>query len=372
MNRPRTIGNSWRTIGAVFAMCVVAKSVQAADPTPEEVFDRAVANLTNHVIHSGCAELEERVEVKGQPSQPVSRRIVFEGDFNRGTFRDEFAMSPKQPPILMMGCGSGRNRITLTAIADHSNVNIKPSLSMPAAFEHFGRLGNNYQSVEPLPSVVRFTRSVRLIGSEPFEGSTVQIIEVTTWNKPRQKAWIDPARGYICPRHEFCEGQLLVDKTEASGFFVEPASQLYFPEHYVETLFDRKSGAPQITWRYCVDPKTLKLNYAIADEEFSITVPKRGIIKDEREGGRDYRATEDVRIAFNDKLDLAKIAALEATSAPRPKKPPTVVGKMHFGALATGFIVALAAALPIALVIFVLIVRRISKPRVIEAEAVNP
>ena len=159
----------------------------------------------------------------------MRRRIVFEGDILTGRFRDDYPLSPEQPASLMMRCGSAPNYITLTAIANHSNVGISSVPWVPARFGDFGRLANRNWTWEQPPALVKFAQSVQLVGKEDFEGFQIQVIEVRPWAGKNKKAWIDPARGYICPRLEVYDGETLAnlrDILELDGHQVNGACTL--------------------------------------------------------------------------------------------------------------------------------------------------
>ena len=163
-----------------------------------------------------------------------------------------------------------------------------------------------------------FGDSVRLVAKESFEGSDVYVVEAGPVNRKR-KVCIDPARGYICPRNEFYDGDRLVRKTESSGYFLEPTSKLYFPAFHKESVWDSQRGNRETTLSYRIEPKSLRLNYPVPSEEFSISVAPSTRIVDSRGGGRDWQSTREVRLEFaGGKLDLDRIDGLLPTSAPRP------------------------------------------------------
>ena len=55
----------------VLAALAVAGSAKAAEPTPDEVLDAALAVISNRAIRNGCVELEERVEIDATESHRV-------------------------------------------------------------------------------------------------------------------------------------------------------------------------------------------------------------------------------------------------------------------------------------------------------------
>jgi len=98
-----------------------------------------------------------------------------------------------------------------------------------------------------------------------------------------QEYWIDPARGYVCPivRIYNKESGKITEEYEASGFFQDVPSGLWFPARYTITKFD---GADKVIQKdiYKIDPSSFRLNRKIADSEFSIDIPEGAIVSDRR------------------------------------------------------------------------------------------
>jgi len=305
-------------------LLLVTEVVRAAGPTPSELLDGAIKNAGSRVIRSGSTIVDMQSPGDNQRLITNRCRMVFDGDDAAGTIRQEYLRpdgSKNSPPLVMISGPRTADGVTSLRTNAVQGVHIRNSKGSPiTSFRHFGRLDNRYGQFADSGTTLGawFADPVRLVAKESFEGSEVYVVEIGRSNGKR-KVWIDPARGYICPRNEFYDGDRLVRKTESSGYFLEPTSKLYFPAFHKESVWDAQQGYREITLSYRVEPKSLRLNCPVPSEEFSISVAPSTRIVDSRGGGRDWQSTKEVSLEFAaGKLDLERIDGLVATSAPRP------------------------------------------------------
>lgn len=138
-----------------------------------------------------------------------------------------------------------------------------------------------------------------------FEGGTVSVVEISP-QRPSitdrfgvQKAlvWIDPARGYICPKIEEYVGDRVFKSYESSGYFLDRNSGLWWPRSHVETEYDTNTGAVKSRVAYAMTPEETALNVPIDDDEFAFRA-KRGMeIADNQEGtGPRYYVANDTSL----------------------------------------------------------------------------
>ena len=121
-----------------------------------------------------------------------------------------------------------------------------------------------------------------------YEGDySAYILEVYEKGELRERFWIDPDRGYICPK-----AQLLMPDGEIFGeilsedFVLDEQSQKWFPAKVTD-----KSDVTMHSSEVRIVPGTLVINQPIPDSIFAIAVP-RGTRVD------DFRRDDNDQIAF--------------------------------------------------------------------------
>ena len=110
----------------------------------------------------------------------------------------------------------------------------------------------------------------------------------------------------------------LVRKQEASGFFQEPSSGVWFAERQVRTEFDPENGKQLRRTSWHLDRKSVQINQPPPPEEFSLSIQATTMISDQRPGGRQWRATTSTSLRLVDgMLDLERTPGLTPLGPPR-------------------------------------------------------
>ena len=312
--------SAWLALVTATVFCAV--DAAAADLSAAKLFDKALEHSGSRVIHSGSAVIEEDTTGADQQVTHLRYRMAFDGDDISGASLREYLQGGKHTGAQLCGSSESGETVGVQSNVDPASGRLGILVSNQRwafpTFRHFGRLAGRADTgpESAMNSLARLTGSIRLAGRETLEGAELQIVEIDHVDGSKRKVWIDPDRGYICPRNELYEGKRLVSKTESTGYFLEPKSGLYFPENHTDTTWDKQSGRQLAQWKYHVDPQSLVLN-DVAAEEFSIVAPPSTIIGDLRSGGRTWQATAEARLRVGaDGLDLAKVEGLKAVSGP--------------------------------------------------------
>lgn len=166
------------------------------------------------------------------------------------------------------------------------------------------------------------TSGWRVVGKREFEGGTASVLEIapaagarSTFSRigvNRTLVWVDPARGYICPRIEEYSGERPSRVYESSGFFLDRNSGLWWPRLHTDTVYDAESGATKETKIYTMTPERTALNVPVGDEDFTFhATPKMKVC--DKQGGSDvvYQVVKAASLRLKDgAFDLANNPAL--------------------------------------------------------------
>jgi len=186
-----------------------------------------------------------------------------------------------------------------------------------------------------------------------YEGDySAHILEVYEKKVLCERFWIDPDRGYICPKEQSYnsyDGKVMCEVV-SEKFILDEHSMKWFPEKSV-CMMQMGEGMESVVEIH-ITPGTLVLNQPIPDSTFSITV---------QEGMRvdDFRRDDNDKITFfanqTDKLDLPTVENqkldniywLSPREVAQPYEPPPVT-KSSFGwtrvlGMAIGIIMIIAA-----------------------------
>lgn len=127
----------------------------------------------------------------------------------------------------------------------------------------------------------------RTTGSESFEGDEVTVVEWGLLNgEPGTRVWIDDRKGFITPLiEEYGAGGVLLKRYASSGYVRVGTSDLWYPVKHEESSFDEQKGELTVSTVFETNMKTIMLNEAIPEEEFTVRVPRGATVADERGGG---------------------------------------------------------------------------------------
>jgi len=127
----------------------------------------------------------------------------------------------------------------------------------------------------------------RTTGTESFEGDEVTVVEWGLLNsEPGTRVWIDDQKGFITPLiEEFGAGGVLRKRYASSGYVRIATADLWYPAKHEESSFDEQTGELAVSTVFETNMKTLRLNEAIPEEEFTVRVPQGVTVADKRGGG---------------------------------------------------------------------------------------
>lgn len=149
-----------------------------------------------------------------------------------------------------------------------------------------------------------------------FEGGTASVVEISArldkapinpFGVGRTLVWIDPARGYICPKIEEYVGDRVFKSYESSGYFLDQNSGLWWPRSHIETEYDPDTGAIKSRDTYTMTPEGTALNIPIDDDEFVFHAKPGMQIADNQEGtGPIYHVANETSLRMkNGVLDFS-------------------------------------------------------------------
>jgi len=132
-------------------------------------------------------------------------------------------------------------------------------------------------------------KQIQIIEERNFENGNVFVVSIPNRKNETLRQigfgktiiWIDPAKGYVCPLIEEYYGdegnEVLLYRYEASDYFLDENSGLWFPSRAKTTQFDtidpQKIDSETV---YEILVSQTKLNIPISDEEFSFAIKKGG------------------------------------------------------------------------------------------------
>jgi len=145
--------------------------------------------------------------------------------------------------------------------------------------------------------------------SVKYEGDySASVLEIYENGECVEQLWIDPHRGYICPREKRFDSTdgSVKDEIVSENFMLDEYSQKWFPQKVTHSAWMKvKQNVSTHYSEVRVMPGTLILNKPIPDSVFSLTVPK-GMQVD------DLRRDDNDKITFfanqPGKLDLTTVA----------------------------------------------------------------
>ena len=182
--------------------------------------------------------------------------------------------------------------------------------------------------VFPPDTVAQFKQVVQqnpqafvLVGEEQYDGnSAAKVVEVKVNDKLLQRYWIDPSRGYVCPRIEVYDDKTwnIIDEYCSSGYFLDVKTGLWFPENYEHKKSNPKDASMVHRRVYKLNRLSFVLNEKIADEAFSLDIPERTYIQDERVSPhRNYESIDTGTVSLKEGgLDLDKMNWLQNVEYP--------------------------------------------------------
>jgi hypothetical protein len=253
-------------------------------------------------------------------------RVVFNGKRPGGQLRREVLSPPHSPTVTLGLREQNGGFITLQEIGSPPSIQVTPRVTITGEpfwniswFPDFGREIADREVFVTKQSPTMETNSARFLEPEILDGRELRVIETLSSLGTKRRIWIDPARGYVCPRTEsFNAAGLLVRKQEASGFFQEPSSGVWFAERHMKTEFDPQTGKQQRRIRWHLDPKSVRINDPPQPVEFCLPIKASTYVSDQRPGGSQWRAGEATVLKLvNGKLDLEETPGLVRNGPPR-------------------------------------------------------
>ena len=170
-------------------------------------------------------------------------------------------------------------------------------------------------------------RGIRFVGTTRLEGADVSIVQASWASGPQAsqslgklKVWIDPARGYICPRIEEHSGEGLAHLYVSKEYFLDQNSGLWWPHIHTDTEYS-PTGEVQAETTYEMTPSATALNPPVDSKEFALSVKKGVAILDRRNGKAvAYRAENDMNLELNKgEIDLGGINLLKQVPLHQPR-----------------------------------------------------
>jgi hypothetical protein len=127
-----------------------------------------------------------------------------------------------------------------------------------------------------------------------YEGDySAYILGMYSKGQLREELWIDPDRGYICPkqlRFDLTDGAVESDMA-AENFILDEPSQKWFPQKVTHSAWmGKKPNIITACSEVHVMPGTLMINRPIPDSVFALTIPKGMRIADTRREDNDKTA----------------------------------------------------------------------------------
>lgn len=323
---------------------------------------------TNSKRHRAWKKSVEKFRESNQGPQVIVQEITvrFTGTPAQESLRrDERAgNAPEAAPAVVRLCGGeGDQRATLTWMRGTANVIAQPTENL---VRNLGRMPASPVAQKGLfDSLIGETEAIELLDDETIDGHTCRVLAIRNRYADilQSKVWIDPARGFVCPRRETYAGKGLVTaRFEASSYFKAPGTDFWIAGEASETVYNMKSEL-LMTKRYQLEPQSLQFNVPISAAEFVVNVEPGLTIVDHRPGGRSWRVDEATRLSFVDgRLDLASFPGMVATSAPNAL-PTAGFSPDDFGPVARAVLLALACVPPLLLAATIYLVRRLLLPR---------
>jgi hypothetical protein len=254
-------------------------------------------------------------------------RVVFNGQRPNGELRREVRRVYETRPIVTLGLREKMGgQLTIQEFrAQHDptaatrvTIAAEPFWDIPW-FPDFGReiIDREKFVFKGMPTFEQQT--ARFLPSETVDGHELRVIEAVSSEGTKRHLWIDPARGFVCPRIESYDAAgRLVQTQEASGFFQEPSSGVWFAERQVKTELDPENGKQLRRTSWHLDRKSLQINQPPQPEEFSLPIQASTMIADRRPGGRQWRAATATGLKLVDgMLDLDRTPGLTPLGPPR-------------------------------------------------------
>jgi len=119
-----------------------------------------------------------------------------------------------------------------------------------------------------------------------YEGNySAYILDIYEGKQLREQVWIDPDRGYICPRaisFNPLSGSIM-SETISEDFVFDKHSQKWFPRRSIHFFWNSRT----VITEFRVEPESLILNQPIPDSLFALTIPKGMRIDDVRRDDND-------------------------------------------------------------------------------------
>lgn len=123
---------------------------------------------------------------------------------------------------------------------------------------------------------------IRIAGTTSFEGEKVSIVEVLSGQGGgKWVVWVDPSRGYICPRIEEYVRAKLKHLYLSTGYYLEQKSGLWWPRTHVATTYS-PNGDIQVETTYAMTPEATAINVPVDPKEYVLPVKAGFHVIDDR------------------------------------------------------------------------------------------
>jgi hypothetical protein len=124
----------------------------------------------------------------------------------------------------------------------------------------------------------------KIMGTETYDtDAQATIVEVRKKNEIIRRCWIDPSRGFVCPRIQSYHDDILVEEYQSKDFVLHPETGFWFPTSYQIARYDKDSNL-RFKQEFAIAKESIKINQAISDHEFAIDVPIDFFVDDARSG----------------------------------------------------------------------------------------
>ncbi len=109
-----------------------------------------------------------------------------------------------------------------------------------------GKLPTSLESFDRESFVHKFGSAIRVTGKEQYDDGQAEAmaVEYAPGGVLRQRTWIDPSRGYICPKIQVFDVKTkkMTQEYLSKDYFLHKKSGLWYPATHAQSTFDKDSG----------------------------------------------------------------------------------------------------------------------------------
>ncbi|MDR1141381.1 MAG: DUF1573 domain-containing protein [Planctomycetaceae bacterium] len=285
--------------------CYVEYSLIAFNPVSDSKYQEEAAKRRESLLkalegHKNPEKLLTNLEKSFRENQLKPRKIkgsyLFSvGNDNRNRtkfnlFYHDLSSEQWSLPTTVLS-ESGPNR-TVSVTFDESGKSIW-ILNIPGIIADFSQMGrfqgnlneigimNQFDSKEEIKKIIK-QLDCKNVGTEIYDtDAQATIVEIQNKNKMIHRYWIDPSKGFICPRVQFYHNDILIEEYQSKDFILHKKTGLWFPTSHQIVRYDNDSNLIY-KQEYSINKESIKINQTVSEHEFSIDVPEGFFIDDKR------------------------------------------------------------------------------------------